>query len=122
MNIAVTAVDNAGLEAKLDSRFGRAAYFAIVDTSDDSVEFIKNDAKNASSGAGVQAAQTVADADVDVLISGNIGPKAFDGLNRTDMEIYSAPEESIEEVVEDYEAGNLEELNSATNDAHAGLS
>ena len=121
MKIAVSAVDNNGWETKLDSRFGRAAYFAVVDTKEDSIEFIKNDAKNASSGAGVQAAQTVADAGVDVLISGNIGPKAFDGLSRTDMEIYSGSEESIQKIIDEYQLGNLEELESATKSAHAGL-
>ncbi|MBM7556389.1 NifB/NifX family molybdenum-iron cluster-binding protein [Halanaerobacter jeridensis] len=121
MKIVVTAADDNGLKAKLDSRFGRASYFAFVDTKDDSVEFIKNDAKNASSGAGVQAAQTVADTGADVLISGNIGPKAFDGLSRTDLEIYSGPEESIQKVIDEYQLGNLEQLESATKSAHAGL-
>ncbi|MGM0502567.1 MAG: NifB/NifX family molybdenum-iron cluster-binding protein [Bacillota bacterium] len=121
MKIVVTTVDNNGLEAKLDSRFGRASYFAVVDTTDNSVEFIANDAKNASSGAGVQAAQTVADTGADVLISGNIGPKAFTGLNKTEIEIYSASEKSVAEVIEDYKAGELEELEGATKSAHAGM-
>ncbi|MGM0370864.1 MAG: NifB/NifX family molybdenum-iron cluster-binding protein, partial [Bacillota bacterium] len=116
-----TAVDDKGFKTKLDARFGRASYFAVVDTENDNLEFIANGAKNASSGAGVQAAQTVADAGVDVLISGNIGPKAFDGLQRTDLEIYSAKEESIEQVIKDYQANNLTKLDSPTNDSHAGL-
>ena len=122
MKIVVTARDNKGSEAKLAAKFGRANYFAIVDTEDNSVNFIKNEAKTANSGAGVRAAQNVADLEADVLISGNIGPKAFEGLNKTELEIYAAEEKSIEAVIDDYNAEELEKLDSPTNQAHAGLS
>jgi len=53
MKIIVTAKNNSGIESELDSRFGRANYFAIVDTESMDVNFIENSAAEASSGAGI---------------------------------------------------------------------
>ena len=76
MKICVSAVANS-LDAQLDPRFGRCPYFVIVDLESMQFEAIPNDASGAMGGAGIQAAQTIAGKGVTVLITGNVGPNAF---------------------------------------------
>ncbi len=121
MKIAITAKENKGLNAKMDSRFGRAAYFALIDPEKEGVEFIDNPATGAASGAGVLAAQTVADSGITGLISGNYGPKAFDGLKAAGIKLYTFNGGTIQEAVEAYNEGKLEEVSDPTSRSHAGF-
>jgi len=55
------------MESPVDSRFGRAAFFLVVDTESGSVETHSNDQNvNAAQGAGIQAAEAVARLGADV--------------------------------------------------------
>ena len=58
MKVAVSSTGT-DLSAKIDPRFGRCAYFVIVDTDDMSVKAFPNDGAGLSGGAGVQAAAAV---------------------------------------------------------------
>ena len=74
------AVASKGKEptSEVDPRFGRARYFLIYDTEEDKYTVLDNmDNVNAMQGAGVQTAQRIAAAQVQMVVSGNIGPKAF---------------------------------------------
>ncbi|MBM7622696.1 NifB/NifX family molybdenum-iron cluster-binding protein [Sporohalobacter salinus] len=120
MKIALTAADNTGLEAKVDPRFGRASYFGIVDLELMEVEFIDNSAANASSGAGIQAAQLLSDQEIETLISVKVGPKAFDALQSAGIDIYTVDGGKLKEVVELYKNENLNKLDNPTNPGHMG--
>ena len=121
MKIAVTASDNRGLSAEIDSRFGRTPYFAVIETDNMKVDFIDNKAGSTASGAGVKAAQIMADLGVEAVISGNFGPKAFQGLQAAGIKLFSVKEGSIEDAVDGYKAGRLQELSEPTSNSHAGL-
>lgn len=118
--IGITAVDNQGLDTKTDQRFGRANYFAVVDTANMEVRFIENTAADAASGAGVGAAQLIADQKVDVVISRNFGPKAFSGLKSANIELYSFSGGTIKDAVVAFNNGELKKINSATHSGHVG--
>ena len=62
----------------VDPRFGRARFFVVVDT-DTGESTIHDNAQNMSAvqWAGIQAAQNVASLRVDAVVTGNVGPKAF---------------------------------------------
>ena len=61
MKLAVTSTGK-GLDANLDPRFGRAAYFIIVDPETMAFEVVKNNQNlNLSQGAGIQAGKTIID-------------------------------------------------------------
>lgn len=121
MLIGISALDNQGLDSKMDSRFGRANLFAVVDTGNMNIRFLDNTAAQADSGAGVGAAQLIADQKVDVLISGNYGPKAFSALNAANIELYSYSGGTIKEAVEAYNNGELKQIGGPTNNGHVGL-
>jgi predicted Fe-Mo cluster-binding NifX family protein len=121
MKVAITAKDNKGLKAKVDPKFGRSSYFAIVNLNDMKVDFVANSARDEASGAGVKAAQIVVDKGVEGLISGNIGPKAFNGLNNAGIKIYSTDKDTLEATIDAYNSGRIEELNSPTKGGHSGF-
>ena len=76
MKIAISA-QQPNLDAPVDPRFGRAAYFLIVETDDDSFEAIDNATNvDASGGAGTRSAERVAQAGARWVLSGDVGPKA----------------------------------------------
>jgi predicted Fe-Mo cluster-binding NifX family protein len=121
MKISVTASTNTGLEAEVDLRFGRAPYFAVVDSETMDVDFINNSATKVASGAGVKGAQTIVDQNVDVVISGNFGPKAFSALKAANLKLYVFEGGTIQNAIEEFKNKSLDELSNPTNEAHSGL-
>lgn len=105
-----------GWEAELNPRFGRTPFFAVINIDNDELEFINNTAQNAPSGAGVEAAQIVADQKADLMFTPNVGPRAFSGLEKLNMKVYLA-EGTIKEAVTAYKNDELKEVNKPTNEA-----
>lgn len=69
------------LDDRVDPRFGRAAGFIVVDPQDMTFEFIDNGASQVMArGAGIQAAEIISRAGVDMVLTGFVGPKAFEAL------------------------------------------
>jgi predicted Fe-Mo cluster-binding NifX family protein len=81
MLIAISS-EGKDLDSKVDPRFGRAKYFIIYDTETENFSVLDNVQNiQAAQGAGIQAAQHVAEQKVSLVISGNLGPKAYTTLN-----------------------------------------
>ncbi len=120
MKICVTASGNT-LDASIDPRFGRATYLAIVDSESMAFETILNAAAGAMGGAGIQAAQALAKKGVDVLITGNVGPNAFQALSVAGIKIVTNASGTVREVVEKYKRGELSETGAPTVKGHFGM-
>ena len=121
MKIAVTA-QGGSLDAIVDQRFGRAAYFVVVDPDTMELEIVDNKQNlQAASGAGVQAAQTVADQGVKAILTGNCGPKAFRTLSAADIEVFMGLSGTVKEAIAAYKSGDLTSAGSANVEAHSGI-
>jgi len=120
MKICVTATANT-LDAQIDPRFGRCSYFIIVDSETMQFEAIPNMAAGASGGAGIQAAQTIANKNVKLLITGNVGPKAFQALAAAGIEVATGVFGTAREAVEKYKNGELSKTGSPTVGGHFGM-
>ena len=121
MKIAITAQDGS-LDAIVDPRFGRAACFIVVNP--DTMEFQVVDNKQnvqAAAGAGVQAAQTVAEHGVAAVLTGNCGPKAFRTLSVADIEVFMGLSGTVKEAIAAYKSGDLTSAGSANVEAHSGI-
>ncbi len=101
MKICVTTKGN-GPEAGTDPHFGRCLYFMFLDTDNMQHEFVKNPYSDASQGAGVQAAQYIADHGADVLICENPGPNAVAVMEATGIRIVKYPEMKATEAVQKF--------------------
>ena len=120
MKICVSAVSSS-LDAQVDPRFGRCPYLVIVDDETMQFEAIPNVASDAMGGAGVQAAQTIVGKGVKVLITGSIGPNAFQALSAAGIKIMTGASGTVREVIEKYKKGELKETNAPTATGHLGV-
>ncbi|MFZ5981375.1 MAG: NifB/NifX family molybdenum-iron cluster-binding protein [Candidatus Zixiibacteriota bacterium] len=118
MKIAVTS-QGTDLTSKVDPRFGRAQYFIIVDTSNDDFKTIENTQNlNAVQGAGVQAAQNIVREKVDIVVSGNLGPKAYMTLNAAGIKIALWSDGTVAEAVQFVKDNRLQIIQSPNVEGH----
>ena len=68
MKIGITSTGR-DLTARVDQRFGRCQYFLILDDNSNDFMVLPNKSAAATGGAGIQAAQTLAKNNVEVLIT-----------------------------------------------------
>lgn len=105
MKVAVSA-QGPTVHDEVDPRFGRAAYFIIVTTENDSVEVLNNKINaNAFKGAGIQAATMISDRGVEVLLTGYCGPKAFKVLETAGVKIAGNISGSVSRAITKLQAG-----------------
>ena len=109
------------IDASIDQRFGRCQYFLIIDVETMDVKNIQNESTLASGGAGVQAAQIVTNEGVDTVITGNIGPNAFQILQAAGIKVFIGAHGTIKEVIENYKKGTLKETESPNVESHSGM-
>lgn len=121
MKIAVASAGHT-LESPLDARFGRCAYFVIVDPDTLDFEAVPNPAATAGQGAGIQAAQTVADRGADVVIADNIGPNAHQALTAGGIQIVRGARGTVREAVAQYRTGQLTPVAAPTVGGYFGRS
>lgn len=100
MKIAITS-QGLNLQSKLDSRFGRCAAFALLDTESGSIEFVLNPNKESSEGAGPASAKFLASKEVQKVISGEFGQKVKSIFETLKMEMVALhySEETIETII-----------------------
>ena len=90
MRIAISSTGK-DLESQVDVRFGRCSYFIIAEVEGKEIkssESIENTSAAQMGGAGITAAQMVADKKVDAIITGNMGPRAFTVFQQLGIEIH----------------------------------
>ncbi len=120
MKIAVSAAGES-LDSQIDPRFGRCQYFLIVDSETMELEAVSNKGAGASGGAGIYAAQTIANKGVGVLITGDVGPIAFQILSPLGIRVFTVSSGTVREALERYKSGSLQQASGATAIIHAGI-
>ncbi len=119
------AVSSTGqtIEDDIDMRFGRCPYFLIIEIEDKEIKDVKaieNTASAQAGGAGITAAQIVAEQKVEAIITMNAGPRAFDVFNQLNIRIYLA-QGKIKDAVQDFIDGKLQEISTPTGPQHMGI-
>ena len=92
MKIVVSATGET-LESQIDPRFGRCQYFLLVEAEGSEVKTVKavpNEGAAQGHGAGIRAAQQVGNLGAEKIITGNLGPNAFNALTQLGLESYRA--------------------------------
>lgn len=120
MKIAIAA-SAANLDAAADPRFGRCAWFVIVDADSMEYEAIENPAVLQGSGAGIAAAQVVASTGAEAVIAGNVGPNAHQALTAGGLKVYAFAGGTVRDAVEQWKAGKLTEVGAPTVPSHFGM-
>jgi len=112
--IAVTS-EGPSLDDRVDPRFGRAAGFVVVDLDTMETQYIDNGrSQMMAQGAGIQAAELVARAGVRCLLTGFVGPKAFQALNAAGIQVGQNLEGlTVRQAIERYQSGGVDMARSA---------
>ena len=120
MKIVVSS-QGENLDAPASPVFGRCPTYVFVDTETMEFEALPNPAMNQGGGAGIQAAQFVVNQGAQAVLSGNLGPNAFDVLQAAGVPGYLISEGTVRQAVEAYQAGQLQPMGGANVAAHAGM-
>lgn len=121
MKIAISA-NGPNLDAEVDPRFGRCAYFIIIDPETMEFEAIDNASAMASGGAGISAAQMVAQKGVAAIITGNCGPNAQQVLSAASIEMITGASGKVKDAIESYRTGKLKASPQPNVPDHFGMS
>ena len=108
MKIAISA-SGKSLDDNVAELFGRCPYFVIAEVEDGKIiktTALKNESENQSSGAGMAAAQLLAEKEVDAVIAKIVGPRAISVLKQFDIEVYNR-EGMIKNVLQEFVAKKL---------------
>jgi predicted Fe-Mo cluster-binding NifX family protein len=98
------------LNDQVDPRFGRAAYHLVIDTDSMEVRVLDNSTtRSMGHGAGIQAAENVANSGAEVFLSGFVGPKAYQTLQAAGVKIGQGVDGmSVREALDKYLAGQVQ--------------
>ena len=110
-------VNDENMEAGICASFGRAPYFMLWETESETVLYIENPGAASSGGAGIKAAQAVADQKPDVLLVPRIGKNASDVIDVAKIKIFKSINENVQENIRLMLAGELKILT----DIHPGF-
>lgn len=119
MKICVSAVADA-LDAQVDPRFGRCAYFVMVDSDTMQFDAVPNTAAGTTGGAGIQAAQLIVNKGATVVVTGNVGPNAFQALSASEVKVVVGAQGTVRQAVEEYKNGKLRNIRAPTVRGHFG--
>jgi predicted Fe-Mo cluster-binding NifX family protein len=120
MKIVVSA-NGADLDAPTSPVFGRCPTYVFVDTDSMAAEGIDNPAINAAGGAGIQAAQFVIEHGTQAVVTGNMGPNAFNVFQSAGVPIYLFGGGTVRDAAEAFRSGRLQSIVDANVQAHAGM-
>ena len=90
------------MEAEVDPRFGRCPYFLIVDSETMRFEAFSNPASDLSGGAGPRTVQEFVNRGAEVILTGQVGPKAQQALEAAGLDVITGASGTVREAIENY--------------------
>jgi len=120
MKIAITSTGKT-LDSQVDQRFGRAAYFIVVETETMEFSVLENESVDAASGAGVTSAKVVIDAGAEAVLTDNCGPNAQRILIAAGIKLYTGTAGTAKEAIDLFINGKLIETSDPNVEAHSGI-
>lgn len=120
MKICITS-EGGSLDSKVDPRFGRCQHFIIVDPDTLEFEAVVNPNIESMGGAGIQSAQLVASKKIKAVVTGNVGPNAFQTLQAAGIEIFTGASGTVKEAIENYKKGEFKAVSGPSVGSHSGM-
>jgi predicted Fe-Mo cluster-binding NifX family protein len=119
MKIAIPS-EGEELDSAVCQSFGRTDYFILADTETQSFSVLDNEAAAAEGGAGIKAAQAIADSGAKAVVTFHCGKNAADVLKAAEIKILKAVPATVRETVEKFKNGELSELTEIHAGYHGG--
>lgn len=120
MKICVTS-EGENLDSAVDPRFGRAAYFIVVDTDTLEFEAVQNPNVSGTGGVGIQSGQWAAERGISTVLTGNVGPNAFRTLESAGISVMTGASGSVREAVDKFKRGEFNPAGGPSADSKHGL-
>lgn len=120
MKICITS-QGKDLEAQVDPRFGRCRYFLIMDTDTNKLDALENANRDGMGGVGIQSGQFMAENGVKVVLTGNVGPNAFQTLQAAGIDVITGVSGAVKDAIEKYKKGELKAAGNPSVDPHFGM-
>ncbi|MEW6067694.1 MAG: NifB/NifX family molybdenum-iron cluster-binding protein [Nitrospirota bacterium] len=120
MKICITSQGDT-LDSQIDPRFGRCQYFIVVDIDTMEFESIKNPNIDATGGAGIQSGQVMVNKQVKAVITGNVGPNAFQTLHAARIAVITGVSGSVRQAIDKYKKGELKTTQEPTTGSKFGM-
>jgi predicted Fe-Mo cluster-binding NifX family protein/ferredoxin len=120
MKIAVTSTGPT-LDDTVEARFGRSAYFLIIDTETLQYEPIENPNITLGGGAGIQSAQLMSEKGVTAVLTGNCGPNAFNVFGRAGIQVIVGVSGPVRDAVEQFKAAAFTSASGPSVSSHFGM-
>ena len=100
MKLCVTSTGK-DLDSRVEEHFAQATYFVFVDTDTMAFGAALNNARMPKRWSGVGAAQIVLERNPDAVVTGFIGPHAFDALKIGHVQVFdgASGDETVREAV-----------------------
>ena len=98
------------LDATVDPRFGRAAGFVVIEPDTMTFTYLDNGGSQVmAQGAGIQAAERVVAAGVQTVLTGYVGPKAFQALTAAGVRVgQNLKDLTVRQALQKYQQGEVE--------------
>lgn len=120
MKMAISAT-GPSLDAEVDPRFGRCQYYIIIDPDTMQFEAVENSSMMAAGGAGIAAAQMIANKGAQAVLTGNCGPNAYQTLSAAGLQVITRVSGRIQDAVQAYKAGHFQATSQPNVAAHFGM-
>jgi len=100
MKYAITSIKDS-VKSNCSSHFGRSEYFAIYDTEEKTLKFIKNPFQNLPKRAGPSVVKLLSSMNVQIVVSAEFGERIKNILEslKIGMIIISDPNKTIEKII-----------------------
>ncbi|NDL68807.1 NifB/NifX family molybdenum-iron cluster-binding protein [Anaerotalea alkaliphila] len=116
MRIAVP-VNEKNMETTVCPSFGRTPFFLVYDTQTQEASYEDNSAASSQGGAGIKAAQALADSKVEAVLAPRMGENASDVLVAAGIAVYKTQGDNLQENLKAFEEGQLKALE----ETHSGF-
>ncbi|MEA4892587.1 MAG: NifB/NifX family molybdenum-iron cluster-binding protein [Peptococcaceae bacterium] len=103
----IVPAESKSLEGPVCPSFGRTPLFLLFDTEDGSYEFLENTAAASQGGAGIRAAQMLADSGASAMITYRCGENAAQVLHAAGVGMYKAQDGSVSDNIVKFKEGKL---------------
>lgn len=107
--IGIPTLNNGGLLSDISMHFGRTPYLTIIKIENDEIKDIDTiEIQGKHTGGSKTPAEIISNSGVDVLLCGNLGPKAVSMLQNSGMEVYSGASGKVEDAFKAWQTGMLQ--------------
>lgn len=107
--IGIPTLNEGGLLSDISMHFGRTPYLTIIKVENDEIIDIDTiEIQGKHTGGSKTPAEIISNSGVDVLLCGNLGPKAVSMLQNSGMTVYSGASGKVENAIKAWQTGMLQ--------------